>query len=408
MSALRCALGLTLALACGCGGTRREASYAVFAGGGDLSRAGRGALRVSWRKELTPSQRGNYRPFENAVPAIDAAHGRIYVGAASGSLHALSFDGKPLYRFELHDSIESEPALDAEADELYVGTERGEFYAFAPSTGTLRWKVDTGGVIRRRPALFRDAVYLVTEDDVVEGRARADGALLWSYKRDRTEGFLVTGHAMLRLTDDGRLLTAFNDGAVVMLDALDGRPKWERQTSPDVPETDPGRPRYVDTDATPVMLGDHVYAASFGAGLYCLDQRNGSVVWRAPEWTGISGMAATEDGALILVSADRGVARFDPATRRTRWVKAPERGSFSTPELHKGLVLLGDSRGSLVALDAGDGTELGRIESGHGFLARAAVTDGHGFVLTNGGTLLAMRIAGHPASEPDAPVAAAR
>ena len=403
MSALRSALGLTLALVCGCGGgARRDASYALFAGGGDLDKAGRGALRVAWRKELTPSRRGNYRPFENAVPAIDNTHERIYVGAASGSLHALSFDGQPLYRFELHESIESEPGLDPEADELYVGTERGEFYAFAPSTGKLRWKVDTGGVIRRRPALFRDAVYFITEDDVVEGRARADGALLWSYKRDRTEGFLVTGHASLRLTEDGRLLTAFNDGTVVMLDALDGRPKWERQTSTDVPETDPGRPRYVDTDATPVLLGDHVYAASFGAGLYCLDQRNGSVVWRAPEWTGISGMAATDDGALIVVSADRGVARFDVAARRAHWIKTLERGSFSTPELHKGLVLLGDSRGSLVALDAGDGTELGRIDAGHGFLARAAVTDGRGFVLTNGGTLLAMRIAGHPADAPTA------
>ncbi|MET0342322.1 MAG: PQQ-binding-like beta-propeller repeat protein [Polyangiales bacterium] len=390
-----CALGALTS----CSGVRdpKATSYAVYAGGGDLSRAGRGALRVLWRKELTPSRRGNYRPFENAVPAIDVAHGRVYVGAASGNLHALSFEGKPLYRFELHDSIESEPVLDVDADELYVGNERGELYAFTPSTGKIRWKIETGGVLRRQPVLFRDAVYFVTEDDVVEGRARADGALLWSYKRDRVEGFLVTGHASLRLTDDGRLLTAFNDGTVVMLDALDGKAKWERTTSSDVPETDPGRPRYVDTDATPVVVGDHVYAASFGAGLYCLERRNGSVVWRAPEWTGVTGIAATDDGALILVSADRGVARFDPETRRAVWVKNTERGSFGTPEHHQGLVVLGDSRGSLVALDAGDGTELGRIDAGHGFLARAALSDGRGFVLTNGGTLLAMRIAGHSA-----------
>ena len=149
-----------------------------------------------------------------------------------------------------------------------------------------------------------------------------------------------------------------------------------------------------------MALGEHVYAASFGAGLYCLDARNGSVVWRASEWTGVTGIAVTDDGALILVSADRGVARFDPATRRAIWVKTLERGSFGTPEHHRGLLLLGDSRGSLVALDAGDGTELGRIDAGHGFLARPALTEGRGFVLTNGGTLLAMRIAGHSAAQP--------
>jgi outer membrane protein assembly factor BamB len=402
MSARRLAIALCIA-GVGCGGAQKAGGLELFGNGGrDVTRGGRGALSVIWRKELTPSRRGNYLPVENAVAAVDVAHERIYVGAASGQLHALGFDGKPLYRFELHESIESEPALDVTADELYVGTERGELFAFSPSRGKLRWKVDVGGAIRRRPVLFRDAVYLITEDDVVEGRARADGALLWSYKRDRADGFLVAGHAGLRLTEDGRLLTAFSDGTVVALDALDGKAKWERDTSADVPDTDPGRPRYVDTDTTPIVVGEHVYVASFGAGLYCLDQRNGSVVWRAAEWTGITGLVATDDGALILVSADRGIVRFDPATRRPSWVKTVERGSFGTPELFEGLLVIGDSRGSLVALDAGDGTELGRIDAGHGFLARAALVQGRGFVMTNGGALLSMRIAGHRAEAPQA------
>ena len=381
------------AAALGCtGGPVTPASYALFGGGGDLASGGHGALRVLWRKELTPSRRGNYRPIENAVAAIDREHGRVYVGAASGELHALRFDGQPLYRFELHESIESEPALDAQADELYVGTERGDLYAFAPSTGKLRWRVQTGAALRRQPVLYRDALYVVTEDDVVEGRARADGTLLWSYRRERSEGFLVAGHAGLLLTEDGWLLTAFSDGTVVALDALDGRAKWERPTALDAPETEPGRPRYVDTDATPGVLGEHVYAASFGAGLYCLDRRNGSVVWREPTWTGITRMAAADDGALLLVSAERGVARFDLRTRAASWLKTVERGSFGNPELAEGLVLLGDSKGSLVALDVESGDELGRIDTGHGFLARATGEGARAFVLSNGGTLLAMRV----------------
>ncbi len=393
----RLALALALCAACaGCASERSSSgAYRLFrTGGEDLAHGGRGALRVMWRKELTPARRGNYRPIENAVPAIDMLNGRIYVGAASGNLHALGFDGRALYRFELHESIESEPALDVAADELYLGTERGELYAFAPSHGKLRWRVQTGGAIRKKPVLFRDALYVVNEDDVVEGRSRVDGSVLWSYRRDRSDGFLVSGHAGLTLTDDGRLFTAFSDGTVVALDALDGHAKWERVTSFDVPEAEPGRPRYVDADTTPVLLGDFVYAASFGAGLYCLDQRNGSVVWRLADWTGVTGLAATEDGALILVSADRGVARFDPGSRRAVWVKALERGSFATPELEDGLVLLSDSRGSLVALDAASGDEVGRLDTGHGFLARAAIAEGHGFVLSNGGTLLALHVAG--------------
>lgn len=234
---------------------------------------------------------------------------------------------------------------------------------------------------------------MVNEDDVIESRSRADGSVLWSFRRERSEGFLVAGRAGLALTEDGRLLTGFSDGSVVALDALDGRAKWERSTAEDVPETDPGRPRYTDADATPALLGSHVYAASFGAGLYCLDQRNGSVVWREPGWTGVTGLAATEDGALIVISADRGIARFDVNARRATWVKPLERGSFGTPELRDGLVVVGDSKGSLIALEAESGNELGRLDSGHGFAARASLLGGRGFVLTNGGALLAMRVA---------------
>ncbi|HEX5661797.1 MAG TPA: PQQ-binding-like beta-propeller repeat protein [Polyangiales bacterium] len=391
------AAALCLLALCSCSALHRDEPLKLFGtGGSDMTRSGRGALRVEWRKELTPARRGNYRPIENAVAAIDEQHGRVYVGATSGALHALNYEGKPLYRFELHDSIESEPALDPEADELYVGTERGELYAFTPSSGKLRWKVQSGAALRQKPMLFRDAIYVLTEEDVIESRARADGAVLWSYKRDRSEGFLVAGHSGLALTDDGLLLSGFNDGTVVALDALDGRPKWERPTLGDVPEVEPGRPRYVDVDTTPVKIGGFVYAASFGAGIYCLDANNGSVVWRAPEWTGITGLAAADDSALIVVSADKGIARFELATRSASWIKPNERGSFGVPQLARGAVLLGDSKGSLVALGVADGSELGRIDAGHGFLARTSTAGARGYVVTNGGTLLAMRVVLEP------------
>lgn len=360
-------------------------------GGSSRVREGKGALRVRWSKELTPARRGNYRPVENAIAAIDEVHQRLYVGAESGRLHALGFDGKPLYYFELHEPIECEPALDADKDELFVGNERAELYALKPSTGEIRWKTSTAAAVRRKPALYEDAVYVITEDDTVEALSRADGSRLWSYKRERSEGFLVAGHAGLLLTD-GVIYAAFNDGMVAALDALDGRPKWERDTSQDVPEAEPGRPRYVDADTTPVRVGEQLFAASFAGGLYALDVHNGSVLWREADFTGITSLDATADGALILVSADRGVVRFDPASRSEVWVKSLERGSFGVPQLAGSLVLVGDSRGSLVALSVASGEEVGRVEAGHGFVARASVHRRRGFIVTNGGVLLALHL----------------
>ncbi|HVZ37622.1 MAG TPA: hypothetical protein VG963_34610, partial [Polyangiaceae bacterium] len=112
------ALTLCLCVAGCAGGRSSERAYQLFGmGGANLAVSGRGAMHVTWSKVLTPPRRGNYRPLENAVAAIDEQNGRVYVGAASGEFHALDFNGRALYRFELHASIESEPALDAEADE---------------------------------------------------------------------------------------------------------------------------------------------------------------------------------------------------------------------------------------------------------------------------------------------------
>jgi outer membrane protein assembly factor BamB len=360
-------------------------------GGGRGLPEGKGALSVRWRKELTPSERGRYRPVENSVAAIDPKHQRIYVGAASGRLYALGFDGTPLYHYELHDPIESEPAIDPDKDELFVASERNDLYALRPSDGKLLWKVASSANVRRRPVLFKDALYVISEDDGVDALSRADGSMLWSYHREHSEGFLVAGHAGLTLSD-GVLYAAFNDGTIAALDALDGSAKWERDTAPDVPETEPGRPRYVDADATPVRIGEQLFAASFGGGLYCLDAHNGSVLWREADWTGITGLAAGPAGSLILVSADRGVARFEPSTRMAAWTKSLERGAFGVPQVAGDLVLIGDSRGSLVALYMETGEEVGRIDTGHGFAARAAVEQQRGFVVSNGGVLLALGI----------------
>lgn len=361
-------------------------------GGARTPPPGKGALRVQWRRVLTPARRGAYVPVENAVAGIDAEHQRLYVGAESGELHALAFDGRALYHFDLHDPIECEPAVDGARDELYVGTERGELYALKPGKGTIRWKIASRGAIRQKPLLAGDAVYVVTEDDVVEAYSRADGSVLWTYQREREEGFLVTGHAGLALFDT-KLVTAFNDGTVVALDVLDGRVRWERATAVDVPETDPGRPRYTDVDTTPVRIGDALYVASFGAGLYALELSNGSVRFRDAEWTGITGLAATSDGQeLIVASADRGLARLEPSTRTVRWRRPMMRGSLGVPVVARGLVVLGESKGSLLAIDERSGEELSRVDTGHGFLGKAVIESGRAYVVSNGGTLVGMRV----------------
>jgi len=66
------------------------------------------------------------------------------------------------------------------------------------------------------------------------------------------------------------------------------------------------------------------------------------------------------------------------------------------------VVVVGESEGGLVAVALDSGTELSRLEAGHGFSAQPAMSalragrPPFGVVLSNGGTLLAFRVGGAP------------
>ena len=45
--------------------------------------------------------------------------------------------------------------------------------------------------------LSSDALYVVTDDDTVVAFSRSDGSVLWRYRREPHEGFVIAGHAGL-------------------------------------------------------------------------------------------------------------------------------------------------------------------------------------------------------------------
>jgi outer membrane protein assembly factor BamB len=340
---------------------------------------------VRWTFRLVPEFSGAYVPVENAVAAFDAAGGKLYVGSTAGTVWALTQDGKPIYQYAADSPVECTPALDARADELYVGTVGGKLVVLRASDGEVRWEAKLDGPLRRMPLLSKDAVYVVTDTDVVSAFARDKGEVLWRYRREVPEGFNVTGHAGL-LSSEGKLVTAFSDGMVAALDLGDGRAVWERDTSLDIEGEE--SLKYHDVDTTPVRFDNQIYVASFSGGLYALSARSGSVLWRDPSLTGITGLAGAR-GLLVITSADNGVMCFHPGRREVLWRHQVLRGSPGQPRVAAGNVFVGESDGGFVALSLRDGRELARIEFGHGFTAPASMGRGRGFVVSNGGTLFA-------------------
>lgn len=348
---------------------------------------------IRMRAELAGPLEGAYVPNERARVALDPRRGRVYAATSLGYLFAYGADGARIYRRSFGAAIDASPAVDPdpERDLVYVGAANGKVFALAGATGEPIWTAEVGQPLTSVPVLTRDTLYFTSDTDVVSAIDRADGSVLWTYRRPASEEITITGHAGLTMVD-GTLLTAFNDGFVVGLVATDGTVLWELDTSVDLPDTAHGLPRMRDVDTTPVVVGTSLYVASFAGGLYELDARNGSVLHRDETRTGVVSITALPGGDLILNSADHGYTRINPATHATLWQRDAERGSPTgacyVPE--RDAIVVGETRGSLLALRVTDGGEVGRFESGYGFGAAPVTADGVVGALSNAGSLFVL------------------
>ena len=68
------------------------------------------------------------------------------------------------------------------------------------------------------------------------------------------------------------------------------------------------------------------------------------------------------------------------------------RGAPTVPVVVEDLVIVGESEGGLVTMSLGQGTEIGRIENGHGFAAPVEVSAGLGAVVSNAGGLFVFAV----------------
>lgn len=383
-SARDLAFWLGASILAGCAGASQHAAL-PWGDGTDTKTAGP-AFSVRWTRSLAKPFEGRSVPVERSGVAADPAGMRLYVGSTEGVVYALSADGSEHYRYDAEVGIEAPPAVDPARDQLFVAAATGTVHALVARSGNLRWKVELDAPVSAALALSADAVYIATADDSVTALARTDGEVLWRFRRPGTGGFKIAGTAGL-LLQDGRVVTGFGDGVVIALDASDGRKLWQVDTSLDLPRGDE-RTRFTDVDTTPVQHGEDVYAASFSGGLYVFDAKRGAVKQRFSELTGIVGLALDEH-SLIATSGDLGVICLDLSSQTVRWRRPIERGAPGQPRIHRGTVYVAESSGALLALSMDNGSELGRIESGHGFDAAPELAEGRGFVLSNGGTLFA-------------------
>ena len=387
-----------------------------------------GAMHVVFTRPLTADSRTVGEPYERGRPEIDPHNGRVFVGTSDHGLYALrASNGSTIWRFETLGAVQSEPLYDEALDVVYFGSNDGALYAVHAADGRLAWRYESGAEVARRPVLSGESLYFANAADNLFAVDRRSGKSLWHVHRTPALGMEISGYAGPSF-DRGVIFFAFSDGHVGAYDATDGSEKWTPvDLSVEAEQAQGGEAlRYLDVDTTPIPddlgpQGRVVFVASYAGGVFALDEDRGATVWKDDKTTGVTDLVLWRERAhlpspgsadyvpdgppvpsreiLLASSGASGLWALEPATGRTLWrIPIPE-GGVTAPAPLAGALLVGTTNYGAFLLSPRDGKPIDGFDLGSGFSQAPATFGTRGFVMTNGGTLVAVQVE-PPSMEP--------
>lgn len=391
----------------GCEGIRNEANA-------DLpvwkNRAG-WVMQLEYSKNLVAPSQKTGEPYERGEPEIDVRGRRVFVGSADGALYAISApEGDPLWRFQTLSFVQSTPLYDPAENVVYFGSHDGAFYKVDADSGRMLWRLSTNAEVARRPLLSAGLVYIANANDTVIAADAKTGQVRWSQHRTPAMGMEIAGYSG-PLLFNGLCYMGFSDGTVTAFDAMSGEERWQPvNLAAEAEEASGEVPKYLDVDTTPELIhiksGAAIVFGSYVGGVYALEPRVGTIMWANPNVQGVSDISYWEQPAyrdhgierparrLLLVSTgSSGLWALDPEDGTVIWQRDLPAGGVSRPVSIAGAIMINASQQGTYLLSPIDGSLIDGIHVDDGASGTPAAFGQHAFVMTNGGTLLALRLA---------------
>ncbi len=395
----RLGLALALALVAGCAHDHPlRFAEDPFAPPSDARLSRPKLFEVDWRNELVKSALLDWGQFETATPGVDEFSDRVLVCTRDGTLRGLDrTSGALVWSMTMParcfaGPLVVPPAIPEEHKSgiAYLPGGDGVLYALWARTGEVLWKAKLGEELVTTPVLQGDALLVNSQADVLYAVNLSDGALRWQYKRDPPNGFSVRG-ASRPTVSQGVVYAGFSDGVLAALDLKTGAPKWEKKLAR-------SGTQFLDVDVSPVVSGDRVYAASYKDGVYALAIADGSVLWQANK-PGVTSLNLAND--VLLYAGDGEVGGLEARTGKPSWAQnASDRGfkrrsqnAGREPLAARGMLFVPTATALAFMIPGNDGGAI-RWNPGKGVTATPAYDGSRLYVLSNLGTLFALRLTG--------------
>jgi outer membrane protein assembly factor BamB len=266
----------------------------------------------------------------------------------------------------------------------------------------------TNAEVSRRPVLANGTLFVANANDTVLALDPKTGELRWHQHRTPAMGMEVAGYSGVTFFRD-TVYSGFSDGTVAAFDPATGAERWQPVDLAAEVEAQTGEaPRYLDVDTTPVadtlQTGPVVFVASYAGGVYALDAETGSQVWSNTGVLGVSELVLwTQDARsdppsparhlLLASSGTSGLWALEPETGAEVWRRSLPSGGVSAPVPISGALMVSTTRLGIFLLSPLGGDLIDGIHLADGSAMTPATEGTRAFVLTNAGTLLALRVA---------------
>jgi outer membrane protein assembly factor BamB len=296
--------------------------------------------------------------------------GRVYAAGHSGRVHAIDLEtGRSQWSSNTRAPLSAGPAVGHGL--VVVGASNGLLTALEVADGQQRWQVQLSGEVLARPAITASQVFVRTVDGRLTALSALDGREQWMVEH-RPPRLSLRGTAA-PVVSGNMVVTGFDNGRIGAYSLRDGETIWENLIAAGRGRTE--IERMTDVDATPVIVGQDIYAVSYRGRLANLGLESGQFIWATEmsshrglgvDWTSV--YVAVAEGEVVAVNRASGAELWRQDAFRMRRLTAPTPFGQS--------VVVGDLEGWLHWLDVFTGTMQARFRTGKSAHIEAPVSGG--------------------------------
>jgi outer membrane protein assembly factor BamB len=289
--------------------------------------------------------------------AIDG--GTVYVGSASGNLHAVDlWSGKAKWKYQTKEPVlESSPAVGGGM--VFVGDSVGVFHAVNASTGRGVWTYKTDGEIKSSPVIVGDKVLIGSYDGNLYCFQTHDGKTVWRFK---TENYVHGTPAVV----NGVAYFAGCDEVFHGIRIADGKEVVKL-------------PAGGNTASSVATNGRAFYFGNFNNEVVSLNLTTRRQAWRymhPQRQFPFYSSAALSDGRVVIGGRDKMVHCLNAATGKAFWTFTTRARVESSPAIAGGKVYVGSNDGRFYVLDLMKGAKLWEFNAGGALSASPAIAGG--------------------------------